>query len=211
MKSTIPLAALALALPFACSAADPPAGGELVLEDDFERAELGKGWTVQTGSWKIEDGVLAGAEIPADNHSAAARRVIETGDAVYQLRFQVGENTRGLHFGFDPKRGSLDKGGHLFSVIIGPTGWRLLKHLDKNRPEEDPNEVLATAAHEFRPGTWYTLSVTTRGTSVVAEIEGLEPLSGSHPSFSVPKPTLVFRALGDGVRIDGIRVWSTRS
>ncbi|MFT5030528.1 MAG: hypothetical protein ACI9VS_002983, partial [Candidatus Binatia bacterium] len=61
------------------SAADP----KPLLVDDFNRAELGKGWHVNTGEWKIVDGVLCVKEIKADKHSAAARRAIVTQDAVY--------------------------------------------------------------------------------------------------------------------------------
>lgn len=193
-----------------CFSADPPANSEQVIDDNFEREGLGKGWTVQTGSWTIRDGALHGSEIPADKHSAAARRVIETGDAVYELRFRLSEGAKGFHFGFDPKRGTLDKKGHLFSVMVDPNGWKILKHVDKAKPKEDPNEILAKATHSFQPGEWYSLRVTTWSTTVKAAIEGLEPLSANHPTFAVPKPTLVFRVIGDGVDIDDLKVWSAK-
>ncbi|MCG8602388.1 MAG: hypothetical protein MI807_19745 [Verrucomicrobiales bacterium] len=177
-----------------------------LIEDSFDREELGKGWTTQTGEWKIVDGALRGKEIKADKHSAAARRVVETKDAVYQLRFRLSEGSKGFHFGFDPKRGSLDKKGHLFSVIVTPASWRILKHVDKNRREEDPNEILATASQTFEPGTWYSLTVVTKGTKVDAMIEGIAPLTSEHPTFGVPKPTLVFRVIGDAVDVDDITV-----
>ncbi|MDF1860896.1 MAG: hypothetical protein P1U87_11830 [Verrucomicrobiales bacterium] len=209
MKS-LRLALASLGMVSLCFSADPPAGAEQVIDDNFERKDLGKGWAVQTGSWAIRDGVLHGSEIPADKHSAAARRVIETEDATYQLRFRMREGAKSFHFGFDPKRGTLDKKGHLFSVIINPDGWRILKHIDKAKPKEDPNEILAKATHTFQTGEWYSLRVTTQSTAVKAVIEGLEPLSANHPSFGVPKPTLVFRVIGDGVDIDDLRVWSAK-
>lgn len=189
-----------------CEAEELSGPSEVLLKDDFERAELGKEWTVQTGNWSIIEGHLRGSEIEADNHSAAARRVLETTDASYELRFRFQENTRAFHFGFDPTRGSLDKKGHLFSVIVDPAGFKLLKHLDKNRPEEDPNEVLGLVTHGITANQWYTLRVTTRGTSVEATVEGVGTLSASHPTFSVPKPTLVFRVIGEGVDIDDLKV-----
>lgn len=191
-------------IPAVCAA---PSGQPLV-EDNFERAELGKGWSVQTGSWKIEDGVLHGAEIPADHHSAAARRTVQTSDATYKLKFRLTEGAKGFHFGFDPARGELKKRGHLFSVIVMPSGWKILKHVDKDRPKEDPNEILANTPHKFEPGKWYSLEVVTSGTHVKASIEGIEPLEADHPSFGVKKPTLVFRAIGDGVEVDDISVSS---
>lgn len=194
-------------LAIASSAFEPPANSDLVVDEPFEGSELGKGWTTQTGNWNVLDGTLRGSEITAENHAAAARRVVETEDAVYQLKFRLGEGAKGFHFGFDPKRGELDKRGHLFSVIMTRSGWRILKHLDKNKPEEDPNEILASANHEFAPNQWYSLRIVTWGPTVKARIEGIPPLEAAHPSFAVKKPTLVFRVSGDGVEIDDIKVW----
>ena len=70
------------------SAGDPPANSDVALEDSFDRDELGKGWNSTTGDWKIVDGVLRGSEIAAEKHSAATRRVVETKNAVYELKFR---------------------------------------------------------------------------------------------------------------------------
>ncbi|MFT5028078.1 MAG: hypothetical protein ACI9VS_000498 [Candidatus Binatia bacterium] len=177
-----------------------------LLTDNFNRAELGKGWHVNTGEWKIVDGVLCVKEIKADKHSAAARRAIVTQDAVYEFRFRFVGEGKGFHFGFDPAKGELKKKGHLFSVIVTPDSWRLMKHVDKAKPKEDPNKVLATAKATFKKGEWYSLCVESKGDNVTASIKGVGELKGSHPTFHVKKPTLVFRCLGDGVEIDDIRV-----
>ncbi len=192
------------------SAFEPPADSVLLVEEDFVGEGLPKGWAVQTGAWTVSDGVLKGTEIEADHHAAAARRAVRTGDAVYQFKFRLAEGSKGFHFGFDPLPGALDKKGHLFSVIVTPATWQLLKHLDKAKPEEDPNEVLARADQAFEAGKWYHLRVTTWSNTVKVMIEGIEPLAGQHPTFSVEKPALVFRALGSGVEIDELRVWGAK-
>ena len=199
---------IALITPCSLPADEAPANSTLAVDRSFDTDEFGKPWHVNTGEWKVKDGVLHGRELEADEHSAALRFPVETQNAVYQLRFRISEGLKGFHFGFDPKRGSLDKKGHLFSVIVTPKSWKIMKHLDKNRREEDPNENLAQATTEFEPGEWYTLRVTTWGQYVTAKIEGKEPLKASHPTFGVPKPTLVFRCIGDGVEIDDIKVWT---
>ena len=188
-----------------------PANSDVALEDSFDRDELGKGWNSTTGDWKIVDGVLRGSEIRAEKHSAATRREVETKNAVYELKFRFVERGRAFHFGFDPARGELKKKGHLFSIIVTPASWKVLKHVDKNRREEDPNETLAERKTEFKRGEWYSLRVTTWSNYVTARIEDKEPLKASHPTFGVRKPTLVFRCLGDGVEIDDIRVWTQRT
>ena len=187
-------------------AGDPPANSDVALEDAFDRDELGEGWNSTTGDWKIVDGVLRGGEIAAEKHSAATRRVVETKNAVYELKFRFTGDCKAFHFGFDPARGELKKKGHLFSVIVTPDSWKVLKHVDKNRREEDPNETLAEQETKFKYGCWFHLRVTTWGNYVTARIEGKEPLKASHPTFGVRKPTLVFRCLGDD-----IRVWTQKS
>lgn len=186
---------------------EPPANSKLLLVEDFSDESLPKGWSVQTGTWETREGFLHGIEITAENHAAAARRLVETKDAVYDFKFRLSEGTKGFHFGFDPARGELEKRGHLFSIIVTPADWRILKHVDKDQPKEDPNEILATAKHDFEAGRWYHIRVTTWGTTVKAQIEGLDPLTAMHPTFAVRKPTLVFRVSGSGVDIDDVRVW----
>lgn len=189
-------------------AVEPPANSTLALEDAFDRAELGRGWNSTTGTWQIVDGVLRGLEKAEEKHSAATRRVLVTENAVYELKFRLINDAKSFHFGFDPARGELDKKGHLFSVIVTPKNWSILKHIDKNRREEDPNETLAQSDVDFESDKWYSLRVTTWSNHVTASIEGQGTLKASHPTFAVKKPTLVFRCLGDGVEIDDVRVWT---
>lgn len=188
----------------------PPSNSDVALDESFDKAELGKGWSINTGEWKIVDGVLKAREIASEKHSAAARRVVETQNAVYELRFRFVGEGKAFHFGFDPAPGELKKKGHLFSVIVTPESWKILKHVDKARPKEDPNETLGEQKTPFKSGEWYTLRVTTWDKYVTAKVAGKETLKVSHPTFGVKKPTLVFRCLGDGVEIDDIKVWTQK-
>lgn len=186
---------------------DAPANSTLVCHETFDQP-LDKKWHVNTGDWQVQEGALVAREKAADQHAAAARRVLETGNAVYELNFQLQEGAKAFHFGFDPKRGTLNKKGHLFSVIITPQSWKILKHVDKARPKDDPNETLATQKRTFATGQWYRLRVTTWGPYVTAKIDDGTALKASHPSFTVRKPTLVFRCAGAGVEVDDLRVWT---
>ncbi|QDT08437.1 hypothetical protein [Planctomycetes bacterium K23_9] len=212
MKYLSPLFAFALLSCSISMAADtPPANSELVVDQSFDEAELGKGWHINTGSWKVINGVFQAKEIKADKHSAAARHVIETQNAVYQVRFRLVGESPTFHFGFDPKRGELDKKGHLFSVIINAQKWQIMKHVDKAKPKVDPNEILASEKVAFEKDKWYTLRVTTWGPYVTAKIDDSQELKASHPTFSVKKPTLVFRCIGESVELDDLRVWRQKS
>lgn len=190
------------------------AKGARVFAHDFSTGLPDK-WNVQFGEWKAQNGVLRARQIPTDNHGAAARRVLEMKDGIFELRFRLVGEGRGFHFGFDPKRGSLKKKGHLFSVMVSPMQVKLTKHVDKARPREDPNDDLAKAAHGFAPGDWHTLLVEKQGNDVVVQIrtEGTDKtivLNATHPSFHVPTPTLVFRCQGDGVEVDDVKVWTVK-
>ena len=182
-------------------------GRQLVVEETFDSDRLSKDWHINTGSWTVSDRVLKAKEIPTDKHSAAARRKVMTEDATYELRFRFVGKAKGFHFGFDPAPGELQKKGHLFSVIVTPAAWKLMKHVDKNRPKEFPNQNLAQDRTEFEVGKWYSLRVVTSGTNVTASIEGKTKFDVSDDSFAVKKPTLVFRCIGDGVEVDDVKVW----
>lgn len=192
------------------NADDAPAKSELVVDetfdDDGEIAAL-EDWHVNTGGWQVSNGALRGDEIESEKHAAAVRRKILTENAVYQLRFRFGQDSRAFHFGFDPAKGELKKKGHLFSVIVARNKWTIMKHVDKNRPKEFPNEVLASEKGSFEDGRWYTLRVTTWGPFATAMIEGKQTLKVSDQTFAVKKPTLVFRVSGSDVEIDDLKVW----
>ncbi len=207
MKLLQLLAPASLFLTTLTFAGEPPANSALILEDAFQRDELGKGWKATTGKWSIENGVLVGRELVEEKHSAAIRRVLLTDNAVYELKFRFVKSGKSFHFGFDPAHGELKKKGHLFSVIVTRAGWKIMKHLDKNNRKEDPNETLAEQKMSLEIGKWHELRVTTWGTSVTASIDDSEKLKAFHPTFGVKKPALVFRCLGDGVELDSVRVW----
>ena len=135
MRLLIATIAACLLLTTSAIAGEPPANSELAVDDSFDRKELGEGWHVNTGEWTIADGVLRSREIPDENHSAAARRTAETRNAVYELKFRFVDDGKAFHFGFDPAKGELKKKGHLFSVIVTPASWKIMKHVDKNRRE----------------------------------------------------------------------------
>lgn len=207
---------LAVAKATTVSALEPvmASRGKAVFAHDFANG-LPPGFNAQFGDWQAVDGVLRARQIPADNHGAAARKTLPMGDGIFAMRFRLVGKGTGFHFGFDPKSGSLKKKGHLFSVIASPNQVKLMKHVDKAKPKEDPNEDLAKAEHRFAPGKWHSLLLEKVGDRVVAQIAPDDggraiTLKAEHPTFHVPTPTLVFRCIGDGVEVDDVKVWRVR-
>lgn len=186
--------------------------GTLLLDEKFDSAELAKGWNVNTGTLKVEDGVLRASEKASDNHAGAFRRPLPVQDCAVQIDFKLAKGSKFLHLGYDPAAGELKKKGHLFSVIVTPTAWSLMEHIDKADPNSK-NKVLATAKTTFEPGKWYTLLLECKGDNVVAQIAGHDPLKGASPDFHVKKPGLVFRVAGpddQAVSFDNIKVWELK-
>lgn len=216
MKTPIHHLAALAALLLTCGPVSAIETGELLLSDDFSDDTLAKGWAAQFGEWKPAGGVLTARQIPADNHAAAARRSLPMQDGIYEMRFRLTGKGQAFHFGFDPARGELKKRGHLFSLIVTPTQAKLMKHVDKDKPLDDPNESLAIADAVFQTGVWHTLRLQKTGNEVAAAIRSESgdisiSLSASHPTFHVKTPTLVFRCIGDGIEIDDLKVWKPKN
>lgn len=183
--------------------------GKLLLEENFEAAALPKGWARNTGTLTVADGVLHASQLAKDNHIAAFRKALPLQDCAIQLDFKFAGATT-FNLGFDPAPGELKKKGHLFSVVITPTGWTLTEHNDK----ADPNSKAkphAKAAAKFAQGEWFTMLLEVKGDNVVVRVDGKEPLRATAKDFHVKKPGLVFRVGGkDGqeMLVDNVKVWA---
>lgn len=206
MQKLFGLCLFVIAVSSTCQA-QQPAGSELVVDETFAKPLDSKVWKPNFGHWRVESGVLKGAERDQDNHAAALRRVVSSKNAVYELKFRFTDKGQAFHFGFDPAKGELDKKGHLFSLVVTPESWKILKHADKNNPREKPNQALSESKRAFQTGQWYSLRVTTWNQYVTAVIDQGEKLTASDPSFSVSKPTLIFRCVGDGIEISDVKVY----
>src|SRR2546430_13352490 len=80
---------------------------ELLFSDDFERAELGKGWAIVVPTFSIEKGALKGTQMRFDapaveataetkakpavkGHQAVIGSDVPTKDSVIEFRFRLG-------------------------------------------------------------------------------------------------------------------------
>lgn len=181
--------------------------GVKIATENFERKELGKEWHINTGSWKIQSGVLSANEIKADKHSAAARFLKPHQNAVYDLRFKFVGNGKIFHLGLDPAKGELNKKGHLYSVIIKRDGsWLIQKSVNKANREAEPAVTLAHGKFKVKEGQWQSLKVANLEEHVMAVIDEESTLETKDPSFKVKKPTVIFRCIGEGVEMDDLEI-----
>ncbi len=170
----------------------------------FEESKRPEKWSVNFGHWEPKDGVLVCRQLDKDNHPAASRWQIPLKDAVIKLRLKF-DGATGFHLGFDPAPGELKKQGHLYSLVVTPTQAQLKKHKDK-ADEAAKDKTLATASLNAAAGEWLDVELRTEGEKVTAMVGKSAKLEASDPSFSVAKPTVVFRVMGGDVQLDDVQV-----
>lgn len=178
----------------------------------FDGTERPKNWTVNVGHWEPKDGVLVARELEKDHHAAASRWQIPMADGVVKLKAKFA-GAKGFHVGFDPMPGTLDKQGHLYSLVVTPKQAQIKKHKDKAKPDSK-DVTLATAGLNDVEGKWITVELQTTGDKVVASLttDGqTAKLEASDESFHVGKPTVVFRAMGGDLLLDDVEVTVTKS
>ena len=197
VSSLLAVALLTLATAYPLSAAEP-------LIAKFDDAKRPEKWTVNFGHWEPQDGVLVCRQLDKDNHAAASRWQIPLKDAVIKLRLKF-EGATGFHLGFDPAPGEIKKEGHLYSLIVTPTQAQLKKHNDK-ADEASKDQTLATASLNAKAGEWLDIELRTEGEKVSVTIGKTAKLESSDPTFSVAKPTVVFRVIGGDVQLDDVQV-----
>jgi hypothetical protein len=206
------LTGLALAaLPILAAVPQPTLGkqGRLLLEENFAGDAVPKGWAKNFGALAVSGGALRAGQQASDKHAAAFRRPLPVRDCAIQVDFKFAGATT-FHLGFDPAPGELKKKGHLFSLVVTPTEWSILEHVDKADPKSK-NAVRAKAAAGFPRDQWHTLLLEVKGETVVARVDGREALRASAKDFGVKKPGLVFRVMGqdgDAVLFDNLKVWA---
>lgn len=170
----------------------------------FEEAKRPEKWVVNFGHWEPKDGVLVCRQLEKDNHAAASRWQIPLKDAVIKLRLKF-DGATGFHLGFDPAPGELKKQGHLYSLVVTPTQALLKKHKDK-ADETSKDQTLATASINAAAGEWLDIELRAEGEKVNVAVGKTAKLEASAPTFSVAKPTVVFRVIGGDVQLDDVQV-----
>ncbi len=172
--------------------------------ETFDGEAKPSNWKVQFGHWEPAEGALVCHQVEADNHAAASRWAIPMTDGVIEARVKL-DGATAFHIGFDPKPGTLDKKGHLYSLIMGPGGAKILKHNDKADPSSK-SEVLADAKQPIAKGEWVNVRLEAKGNTVTAKVGEDISLEATDPTFGVPKPAVVFRCVGTQALVDEVTV-----
>lgn len=184
----------------------PPADKPVSIHlADFSAPQRPKTWGVNFGHWEVEDGRLICRQLKADGHAAASRWRVPFTDAVVDARLRF-RGARGFHIGCDPAPGSLDKKGHLYSVVLTPGKVQIKRHRDKSDANSREAVLAEGRLPEVTDDGWLALQIRSEGNRVIVRIEGMEELSAEDPTFGVAKPTVVFRTIGGDVELDEVKV-----
>ena len=168
--------------------------GKVLLNDNFDKAELGKVWAASKGEWKVKDGAIVAKELKSDKHAAVLTCKLKNHDSIVRFSFKLDGSTKGFHFSLNHAK------GHLFRVIVAPTG--LTVRTDKDKKDTSiKSELIAQAKAKFEQGKWYTLQVEMVGDN------GLK-VSGRHPRLDTGKPNYRFVMKGETLSIDDLKIWS---
>jgi len=188
--------------------------GDPVLLENFDGGAVPEAWKPGLGTWEIEDGALKGVEKAADDHVATIRTMTGCTDVIIQFSFMFkGGRVIGLTLN--------NKDGHVCSMGITPTGFRVSK--DRPRKEsEEKGELLDSTKVEFKEGQWYDIVVEILGNEMLASISDKKKklnvretrlvIHGSHEGVAKPKTNFGFYAGGvdQAIYYDDVRVWQSK-
>ena len=210
---------------------------ELLLADDFERAELGKAWGQVVPTYTLENGSLKGTQtrvnMPAADgkpgvigHAAVIGTDTPTKDSIIEFKFRFAGATA-LSAEFDDRKYTGSHYGHICRVVITPKNVTLRDERDGSMRNDiyemkDPaqkaerNKLLegrsATFPVEFELDKWHNLVLETIGDTMRATLDG-KPVAFLKSSgiAHATKSKVEFGCAGQDGYFDDIKIWNAKA
>ncbi|MCB1226804.1 MAG: hypothetical protein KDK99_13395 [Verrucomicrobiales bacterium] len=209
-------------LPVTATADEPVARpGALLLEDHFERADLGD-WKVIIPAFSVEDGALKGSQ-GREDHGGVGRIYVPMKDVVAEFRFQL-RGSPGFNAVFDDKNHKGSHAGHICRVAFAPSQIRIgddkegIMRNDIFEMRRDParkaeadaqiQDRSTSAPVKLQQETWYQVRLELAGDRLRVLLDG-EPIATlQSPGIAHPtKTSLHFTVNGPGVLFDDVKIW----
>ena len=169
-----------------------------VLNDSLSSGKLDPAWKIAKGKWEIKDGALTGSELPEDKHNAVVRRALGIRNGAISVAVRL-DGAKSAHISIN------QKGGHLFRVILTPSGATLQK--DKpNATSEEKAQLLAKSTAALSTGAWHTVEIVMNGSHVTALIDGKVKLEGDNAKLDVEKVDFGFPVSGVSASYRNVKV-----
>ncbi len=208
---------------------------ELLLSDDFERAELGKAWGPVVPTYTLESGAMKGTQTrvnaPAADgkpavvgHAAVIGTETPTKDSVIEFKFKFAGATA-LSAEFDDRKFTGSHYGHICRVVVTPKDVTLrdekegsmrndIYEMSKDpTKKEERNKLLAGHSATFPVpidvSQWHNLVLETVGDSMRATLDGKAVAFLKSPGIAHPtKSKVEFGCAGKDGFFDDIKIWN---
>ncbi|HEY6168135.1 MAG TPA: family 16 glycoside hydrolase [Verrucomicrobiae bacterium] len=175
--------------------------GKVVVEENFDGAQLAKSWVANKGDWQIKDGVLVGKEKKSDNHAAVLLLDKPGRNSIIQFSFKL-DGAKSFNLSYNSAK------GHMFRIVISPTGLTINKDKDK-KDAKSQSLALGKAAGKFEAGKWHSMLVEVKGDKVSVQADNGAKAEGSHRELDVDKTGYRFVTSGESLAVDDVKVWQT--
>jgi hypothetical protein len=174
--------------------------GELLWEEKFEGTAFSKDWHKGQGDWKVTDGILSGAELPADKHHAYCSRKVADPNAVIQFSFKL-EGDGWLGAFFDGKE-------HVAALQILPDGLRI-RRMSGIGPTTKSTEIDAVKFKtKLNDGAWHTVVWEVYNDEMVATVDDRDLVLAKAEGLSMERLHLELNTGGGPTaRFKDVKVW----
>jgi hypothetical protein len=220
---------IVVAVATAADPATPPATvlakpDKLLLEDDFERNELGEAWTGSAKSMAIKDGTFVVSQRTDHSHPAVTRVTTEFKDGVVSFRFKF-EGSPRFSVVFNDKTYEGSHAGHICRASVTPLNLTLgddrdggMKNgvIEKWKDEATKEEVRSiveghqhTVPLKLDQDEWHAMTVEIVGDEMAVSLDGKHMARFKSPGFGhAIKNHWGFTVSGQSMAFDNLQLWS---
>ena len=239
---SVPFLAVVMLVPFAAPRAADTAGtpakpaeasvpaeplarkGELILSDDFERADLGD-WKTVIPAFSIREGALLGRQA-RDDHGAVGRVYRPMKDVVVEFRFRL-EGSTTFNAVFDDQTYKGSHAGHICRAAFAPGAVRLgddkegamrndIFAMRKDPARKAEGDALlrgrgASGPVKLEQKRGYLATIEVVGDRMRVCLDGKPIAFLQSPGIAhETKTSFHFTVNGPGVLFDDVRIWAAR-
>lgn len=235
----LPISVLLCAICGALQGANPPTGGTLLFQDDFNRKEaflekedIGNGWT-SNSAWRakghkqvtVADGFMSVTKHAEADHGVAIFHDVAFQDGAVELKFKLADGDD-LGLDFVDRELKTVHAGHLCMARVTPknitlvdskTGGMDLK-IKERREKGDKSPELAALLKsksklfklDLKADEWHTMLIRVEGDQMSARIDGKD--IGVFESEGIAHPTkrMITLAVNKSAKVDDVKVWKLK-
>jgi pectate lyase len=154
------------------------ANAATLLSDNFDDGNA-NGWTTSGGSWSVSSGAYSQSSTGASAKAQAGSTSWGTATVSARVRPNTfsGNGSRGIGVAARVQNTS-----NFYALVVTPTAVQIRK---------GATTVLASASFSATTGTWYTLSLSATGSSLVGSVNGAAVVTASDGSYSTGRAGLL--------------------